>query len=163
MFPELAVTGYPPEDLVLRASFVRDNITAVHRLAARSGETAAVVGFVDRGAGQRDDAGHPRVHNAAALVAGGGLRGVYHKGLLPNYGVFDEDRYFAVGENRASLWEINGVAAGVSVCEDIWVPDGPQKAEVNFPFGGFESGDVIEFRRRPLGQRNKRSLIRSAG
>jgi len=125
LFPELAVTGYPPEDLVLKESFIRDNISAVHRLAARSGETAAVVGFVDRGAGQRDDAGHPRVHNAAALVAGGGLRGVYHKGLLPNYGVFDEDRYFAVGENGGALWEINGVAAGVSICEDIWVPDGP--------------------------------------
>ncbi|MEE8498217.1 MAG: NAD+ synthase [Acidimicrobiia bacterium] len=131
LFPELAITGYPPEDLVLKSAFIRDNISALHRLAARSGETAAVVGFVDRGVGQRDDAGHPRVHNAAALVAGGGLRGVYHKGLLPNYGVFDEDRYFAVGENPASLWEINGVVAGVSVCEDIWVPDGPPADQVN--------------------------------
>ena len=130
LFPELAITGYPPEDLVLKSAFIRDNISALHRLAARSAETAAVVGFVDRGAGQRDDAGHPRVHNAAALVAGGGLRGVYHKGLLPNYGVFDEDRYFAVGENPGSLWEINGVAVGVSVCEDIWVPDGPPADQV---------------------------------
>jgi len=130
LFPELAVTGYPPEDLVLKSAFIHDNISAVHRLAARSAETAAVVGFVDRGAGQRDDAGHMRVHNAAALVAGGGLRGVYHKGLLPNYGVFDEDRYFAVGESPAALWEINGVAAGVSVCEDIWVPDGPPADQV---------------------------------
>ena len=130
LFPELAITGYPPEDLVLKSAFIRDNISALHRLAARSAETAAVVGFVDRGAGQRDDAGHLRVHNAAALVAGGGLRGVYHKGLLPNYGVFDEDRYFAVGEDPASLWEINGVAVGVSVCEDIWVPDGPPADQV---------------------------------
>jgi len=125
LFPELAITGYPPEDLILKSAFIRDNISAVHTLAAKSGETAAVVGFVDRGVSRRDDAGHSRVHNAAALLAGGGLRGVYHKSLLPNYGVFNEDRYFAVGETRSSLWELNGVAAGVSVCEDIWMPDGP--------------------------------------
>jgi predicted amidohydrolase len=84
------------------------------------------VGFVDRsGSVPPDDAGHARVHNAAALVQGGRVRGVYHKVLLPNYGVFDEDRYFAAGESRAALWEINGVVAGVSVCEDIWVADGP--------------------------------------
>ena len=130
LFPELAIPGYPPQDLVLKSAFIRDNISAMHTLAARSGETAAVVGFVDRGVGTRDDAGHPRVHNAAALLAGGGLRGVYHKGLLPNYGVFDEDRYFAVGETGSALWELNGVAAGVSVCEDIWVPDGPPADQV---------------------------------
>jgi len=125
LVPELAITGYPPEDLVLRPDFVRDNIAAMHRVADASGETAVVVGFVDRGAGRRDDAGHLRVHNAAALVAGGSLKGVYHKQVLPNYAVFDEDRYFASGEMRASVWEINGVAAGVSVCEDMWVADGP--------------------------------------
>ena len=91
LFPELAITGYPPEDLVLKPAFVTDNIAAMHSLAGSSGDTVAVVGFVDRGAGQRDDAGHLRVHNAAALLAGGSLRGVYHKGLLPNYSVFDED------------------------------------------------------------------------
>jgi NAD+ synthase (glutamine-hydrolysing) len=131
LLPELAVTGYPPEDLVLRSAFVRDNISAVHRLAERSGETAVVVGFVDRGAGARDDAGHPRVHNAAALLAGGRIRGIYHKGRLPNYGVFDEDRYFAVGDRADALWEINGVAAGVSICEDIWVPDGPPASQAS--------------------------------
>jgi NAD+ synthase (glutamine-hydrolysing) len=130
LLPELAVTGYPPEDLVLRPGFVRDNISVLHRLAARSGDTAVVVGFVDRGAGRRDDAGHARVHNAAALLANGRIRGVYHKGRLPNYGVFDEDRYFSMGERPEQLWEINGVAAGVSVCEDIWVPDGPPSLQV---------------------------------
>lgn len=129
LFPELAVTGYPPEDLVLKQAFVRDNIAAVHAIAKRSAETVAVVGFVDRGAGHRDDAGHMRVHNAAAILAGGSMRGVYHKGLLPNYGVFDEDRYFSTGEIPGALWGINGVAAGVSVCEDIWVPDGPPAAQ----------------------------------
>ena len=85
-----------------------------------------MVGFVDRAAGKaRDDAGHARVHNAAALLHDGRVRGIYHKGLLPNYGVFDEDRYFVAGTDRGALWEINGVFAGVSVCEDIWVEDGP--------------------------------------
>ncbi len=126
LLPELAVTGYPPEDLVLREGFVTENIATLHRIAAASGETTTVVGFVDRsGNPVPDDAGHPRVHNAAALVQGGRVRGVYHKVLLPNYGVFDEDRYFAPGAAPDALWEINGVVAGVSVCEDIWVPDGP--------------------------------------
>ena len=124
--PELAISGYPPEDLVLRDGFVTENIATLHRIAAAAGETTTVVGFVDRsGGGNRDDAGHFRVHNAAALVQGGRVRGVYHKVLLPNYGVFDEDRYFAAGQTRAALWEINGVVAGVSVCEDIWITDGP--------------------------------------
>jgi len=126
LLPELAITGYPPEDLVLRDGFVTANIEALHRLAQKAGDTTTVVGFVDRAAGRsRDDAGHSRVHNAAALIHGGRVRGIYHKGLLPNYGVFDEDRYFVAGTDRAAIWEVNGVYAGVSVCEDIWVEDGP--------------------------------------
>lgn len=130
LFPELAVTGYPPEDLLLREAFLTASIETLHRIAATTGETTAVVGFVDRGDGSsRDDAGPPRLHNAAALLQGGRLRGVYHKCLLPNYGVFDEDRYFVPGRSPGALWEINGVVAGVSVCEDIWVPDGPHAAQ----------------------------------
>jgi NAD+ synthase (glutamine-hydrolysing) len=128
LLPELAITGYPPEDLLLRKAFVDANIQALHRIATTSGETAAVVGFVDRAAGHRparDDAGPPRVHNAAGLVAGGRVRGFYHKCLLPNYGVFDEDRYFVPGSDAGTLWEINGAVVGVSICEDLWVPDGP--------------------------------------
>ncbi|MCJ7724976.1 MAG: NAD+ synthase [Acidimicrobiia bacterium] len=126
LLPELAITGYPPEDLVLREDFITANIEALHRLAQRAGETTTVVGFVDRAPGKaRDDAGHARVHNAAALIHDGRVRGIYHKSLLPNYGVFDEDRYFVAGNDRGVLWEINGVFAGVSVCEDIWVEDGP--------------------------------------
>ncbi|MCU0280795.1 MAG: NAD+ synthase, partial [Acidimicrobiia bacterium] len=127
LLPELAVTGYPPEDLLLRRRFIEANQQALYRLAGKSGETTTVVGFVDRtsGAPKRDDAGPGRLRNAAALLAGGRVRGIYHKVLLPNYGVFDEDRYFFPGEAPAALWEINGVIAGVSVCEDIWVPDGP--------------------------------------
>jgi NAD+ synthase (glutamine-hydrolysing) len=125
LLPELAITGYPPEDLVLRSGFVDANIAALHTLAKGSGETTTIVGFVDRSSAPPDDAGHVRVHNAAGLIEGGRVRGVYHKGRLPNYGVFDEDRYFAVGERLDALWEINGVAVGVSICEDIWVADGP--------------------------------------
>jgi len=126
LLPELAITGYPPEDLVMREGFVTANIEALHRLATHAKETTIVVGFVDRVAGKaRDDAGHARVHNAAALLYDGRVRGIYHKGLLPNYGVFDEDRYFVAGSDQGALWEINGVFAGVSVCEDIWVEDGP--------------------------------------
>jgi NAD+ synthase (glutamine-hydrolysing) len=127
LLPELAVTGYPPEDLLLRRRFIEANLQAVYRLAAKAGQTTAVVGFVDRtqGAPKRDDAGPGRLHNAAALLAGGRVRGIYHKVLLPNYGVFDEDRYFAPGSAPAALWDINGAVAGVSVCEDIWVADGP--------------------------------------
>ncbi len=128
LLPELAITGYPPEDLVLRRAFVDANIEALYRIAQAAGETAVVVGFVDRAAGPRpakDDAGPPRVHNAAALVANGRVRGFYHKLLLPNYGVFDEDRYFVAGADPTLLWEVNGAIVGVSVCEDLWVPDGP--------------------------------------
>lgn len=131
LLPELAVTGYPPEDLVLRPRFIQAGMQAVYRLAAKSGQTATVVGFVDRtqGAPKRDDAGPGRLHNAAGLLAGGRLRGIYHKVLLPNYGVFDEDRYFLPGAAPAALWEINEVFAGVSICEDIWVADGPPAAQ----------------------------------
>jgi NAD+ synthase (glutamine-hydrolysing) len=130
LLPELAITGYPPEDLLLREAFIASSIETLHRVARESGDTASVVGFVDRGSGRaRDDAGHPRVHNAAALLHGGSLSGVYHKCLLPNYGVFDEDRYFLAGDRPDALWEVNGAIVGVSVCEDIWVHDGPHAAQ----------------------------------
>ncbi len=126
LLPELAVTGYPPEDLVIRPGFVEANLAVVDRLAAASGATVAVVGFVDRAQGREpDDAVDRQVANAAALIGGGRTLGVYHKLLLPNYGVFDEDRYFVEGEAPAALWEISGAVVGVSICEDIWVADGP--------------------------------------
>ena len=127
LVPELAVTGYPPEDLVLRDGFVSENLAVVERLAAASGPTTVVVGFVDRLAEARrdDDAVERRIANAAAVLADGRVAGVYHKVLLPNYGVFDEARYFAEGTDGARLFEIGGVACGVSVCEDIWSHEGP--------------------------------------
>ena len=128
LLPELAIPGYPPEDLVLRRDFVEANITALRRLASQSGEMTTVVGFLDFASGRgigADDAQPRGVANAAAVLADGEVTGVYHKVLLPNYGVFDEDRYFVVGTDPDRLWEIGGVPVGVSVCEDIWVADGP--------------------------------------
>ena len=116
VFPELAVTGYPPEDLLLKPAFVADNRAALDKLAARTGRCAAVVGFVDAG---RD------LYNAAAVCAGGEVKGVYRKRILPNYAVFDEQRYFAPGFGDPQLFVIGGVKVGVSVCEDSWSPDGP--------------------------------------
>ena len=129
LLPELAIPGYPPEDLLLREAFVERNLAALEHVAARAESVLTVVGFVDRAKEPRppalDDAYERRLANAAALMIGGRVRGVYHKGLLPNYGVFDEDRYFVPGDDCARVWALGGVPLGVSVCEDIWVPDGP--------------------------------------
>jgi NAD+ synthase (glutamine-hydrolysing) len=116
VFPELAITGYPPEDLLLKPAFVADNRAALDKLASRTGRCAAVVGFVDAG---RD------LYNAAAVCAHGEVQGVYRKRILPNYAVFDEQRYFAPGYGDPQLFVIGGVKVGVSVCEDSWAPDGP--------------------------------------
>jgi len=127
VLPELATVGYPPEDLVLREGFVAENLRVLERLAEASGECAVVVGFVDpleRGV-LDDDSVERRVANAAAVLAGGRLVGVYHKELLPNYGVFDEARYFAESRDGVRLWKIGGAVAGISICEDIWSPEGP--------------------------------------
>ena len=128
VFPELAVTGYPPEDLVLRSGFVESNLAALGELASASGEAVTVVGFVDRAATideVPDDAISRTIANAAAVLHRGRIVGVYHKVLLPNYGVFDESRYFARGGDPARLWDVLEVPIGVSVCEDVWVEDGP--------------------------------------
>ncbi len=126
LLPELALTGYPPEDLLLRGSFVDDNLEALRDVAARTGDTAVVVGFVDTVEdGEREDSRPRNLANAAAVLARGAVHGVYHKILLPNYGVFDEARYFAAGIRPDILFEIAGIACGVSVCEDIWDPAGP--------------------------------------
>ena len=108
VLPELAVTGYPPEDLLLRRSFIDQNIEALRQIAQASEKTAVVVGFVDRVDGDRhkDDSVERGLANAAAVVADGAIRGIYHKVLLPNYGVFDEARYFAPGRVPEKLWGI---------------------------------------------------------
>jgi NAD+ synthase (glutamine-hydrolysing) len=116
-FPELAITGYPPEDLVLRPEFVRDNLAAVEDLAARTAAACQViVGFVDPSA--------RGLHNASAFLADGEVRATYHKIVLPNYGVFDEQRYFVPGE-RTEQVSVGGISVGLSVCEDAWHPGRP--------------------------------------
>jgi NAD+ synthase (glutamine-hydrolysing) len=127
VLPELAIVGYPPEDLVLREGFVAGNLEVLDRLAEASGSCAVVVGFVDPldSGVIDDDSVERRVTNAAAVLADGRIVGVYHKELLPNYGVFDEARYFAESRDPVRLWKIGGVTAGVSICEDIWSPSGP--------------------------------------
>ncbi len=120
VFPELAVTGYPPEDLVLKGRFVMDNLAALDVVAAATAGhpgLVAVVGFVDRdGVGLR---------NAAAVCAGGQVVGRYHKRHLPNYAVFDEERYFEPRSGPAPLFSVAGTPVGISICEDAWFPGGP--------------------------------------
>jgi NAD+ synthase (glutamine-hydrolysing) len=115
-FPELAITGYPPEDLLLRPAFVAEAGAALEKFASRTGRCAAVVGFPEPG---RD------LSNAAAVCADGHVYGVYRKHLLPNYSVFDEQRYFTPGTDYGPLFVIGGVKVAVSICEDAWSPSGP--------------------------------------
>ena len=124
-FPELAITGYPPEDLVLRPEFIRDNLAALDELARATSEGCdVVVGFVDRS--------ERGLHNAAAVLRGGEIVGRYHKCRLPNYGVFDERRYFTPGEAGAHL-RIGDAPVGLSVCEDAWGPGAPWTAYTDVP------------------------------
>ena len=129
-FPELAVTGYPPEDLVFKPQFVQDNLTSARRITEASDDIATVFGFLDDDSGPGPIDGDdftpvvPRAYNAAGLACDRQLAGVYHKVHLPNYGVFDEDRYFKPGD-RCPVYVVAGTAVGINVCEDIWYPDGP--------------------------------------
>jgi NAD+ synthase (glutamine-hydrolysing) len=116
VLPELALSGYPPEDLLLKPRFVADNRAALDQVARATNACAVVVGFVDA---TRD------LHNAAAVCAFGRVQAVYHKRLLPNYAVFDEQRYFAPGTGRPPLLLVGGVRVGVSICEDAFSPTGP--------------------------------------
>ena len=132
VLPELAITGYPPEDLVLRPGFVAASRAALDDFASRTGACAAIVGFVD-GAGESaravpDMAGvesFSDAYNAVAVCAGGRVCGVYRKRHLPNYDVFDELRHFRPGLDPPPLFEIGGAVVAVTVCEDAWVPHGP--------------------------------------
>jgi NAD+ synthase (glutamine-hydrolysing) len=111
-FPELAITGYPPEDLVHRGEFVSENLEALDALARKTASSCPVVtGFIDR-----SEAG---VHNAAALLRNGTVESIYHKMQLPNFGVFDEQRYFVPGATGVRV-DVGGLTIGLSVCEDAW-------------------------------------------
>src|SRR2546427_2883591 len=114
-FPELALTGYPPEDLLLKPQFIDANLNALDKVVSRTRDIAAIIGFVDR----QDD-----IFNAAAIAQNGKIVTTYHKIYLPNYGVFDEFRYFQPG-SRCPVLQMGKATIGVSICEDIWYPDGP--------------------------------------
>ncbi len=114
-FPELCITGYPPEDLLLKPQFIKDNLAALNALKKATKGITAIIGFVD----QKDD-----IYNAAAILHDGEIVDVYHKMYLPNYGVFDEYRYFQVGR-MYPVYSIKGITFGVNICEDIWYPEGP--------------------------------------
>jgi NAD+ synthase (glutamine-hydrolysing) len=115
LFPELAVTGYPPEDLLLRPGFIRAAEASLHEIAAAVRGTVALVGAPHY---DRD------LYNACAVCADGRVQAIYHKRFLPNYGVFDEDRYFAPGRDEILL-RIGGALVGPTVCEDVWQPGPP--------------------------------------
>ena len=136
-FPELAVTGYPPEDLLFKRQFLEDSRGVLESLAPHTEGIAAIIGFVDPKRDERRTANglSPAPYaepgsvartgfNAAAVLCNGKLVDVYHKTILPNYGVFDEERYFESGD-RCPVYTIGGVAVGVNICEDIWYASGP--------------------------------------
>ncbi|MBL7031607.1 MAG: NAD+ synthase [Nitrospira sp.] len=119
VFPELAVTGYPPEDLLLKPYFIEENIESLDKIIEASKDITAIVGYVDRSDG---------IYNSAALISNGMLVDVYHKKELPNYSVFDEYRYFRAGR-RYPVYNINGINIGINICEDIWIGTGPAKVQ----------------------------------
>ena len=131
-FPELAITGYPPEDLLLKPRFVTDNRRALQEIVRHCRGLAAVVGYVSQSDGIDPkparssvvSAGAHELYNAAAVIADQTLITTYYKWYLPNYGVFDESRYFHPGR-RLPLIRLRGTMVGVNICEDIWLPDGP--------------------------------------
>ena len=118
-FPELAICGYPPEDLLFKPHFLQENLRCLDKVIESSSGLTAVVGFVD----SKDDN-----YNAAAVIHDGKLAGVYHKMYLPNYGVCDEDRYFRAG-TECQVYIIGGVGVGITICEDIWYEAGPVAAQ----------------------------------
>jgi NAD+ synthase (glutamine-hydrolysing) len=117
-FPELAITGYPPEDLLLRPAFVAHAAEILDKFAARTGSTAAVVGFPEL-------LPDGELANSAALCAQGEVKGIYRKHLLPNYAVFDEERYFEPSTVDGPLFVLAGLRVALTVCEDAWSPTGP--------------------------------------
>jgi NAD+ synthase (glutamine-hydrolysing) len=155
-FPELAITGYPPEDLLLKEHFLRDARAAVDRLAEDARGIVALVGFPERA----DD-----VYNSMAVLADGAVQGIYRKMRLPNYGVFDEVRYFQAG-TRPAVIEVDGVTVGLTICEDDWVPDGPIVEEalagaevvVNLSASPYQAGKPAE-RETMLKQRARDNLV----
>ncbi len=119
VFPELAISGYPPEDLLLRPRFISQNQASLLKIASNCHGPLVVVGFIDSDAD---------VYNAAALIDEGRIVGIYHKVFLPNYGVFDENRYFRAGHD-CPVFDVGGIGIGVTICEDVWYEGGPASVQ----------------------------------
>jgi NAD+ synthase (glutamine-hydrolysing) len=149
-FPELAITGYPPEDLLLKPQFIKQNRDCLNEIMDHSSDIALVVGFVDSDGD---------TYNAAAVIYDQKLAGVYHKIYLPNYGVFDENRYFQAGSG-CPVFVIYGIGVGITICEDIWYEAGPAlvqayagaKVLVNISASPYHTGKGL-FRERMLATR----------
>ncbi|MFL2645316.1 MAG: NAD+ synthase [Dehalococcoidia bacterium] len=116
-FPELSVTGYPPEDLLYQESFIQSNLEAIKRILKVTDNICVIVGFVDK---------QESLFNASCVIKNQKVLGIYHKQILPNYGVFDEQRYFVEGQSEF-VFTINDVCVATNICEDIWFPEGPTK------------------------------------
>ena len=150
-FPELTIPGYPPEDLLFKKQFVNDNLDALNVVVDAATDIAVVVGFVDADSD---------IHNSAAVAFGGEVAGVYHKMHLPNYGVFDEERYFSPG-NDCQVYVVNGTPVGVNICEDIWNAVGPTVAQraagaeliVNISGSPYYMGKLEDLREKMLSTR----------
>jgi len=124
-FPEMAITGYPPEDLLLKPNFIQENIQILRKLSWQTDRTAVIVGYVEKG---------DKLYNAAAVMAQGKIFGSYRKMLLPNYGVFDEKRYFGEGMDPV-VFEWLGTRFGVTICEDVWFSKGPCRVQAGMGAG----------------------------
>ncbi len=156
-FPELSVTGYPPEDLLHRPAFVAEAMATLSQLAAMTGEVAAVIGFPH-------DSGV--LTNAAAMCAHGAVQGIYFKHRLPNYSVFDEERYFTAVDRDGPLFTVAGVPVALSICEDAWSADGPIASQaaagaaliVNINASPFYAGRLAE-REAVLGSRAREARV----
>tara|TARA_B100000686_G_scaffold102743_1_gene110072 strand:- start:36079 stop:37731 length:1653 start_codon:yes stop_codon:yes gene_type:complete len=119
-FPELSITGYPPEDLIFKTQFVDDNLAALKRIVSASENIYVVVGYIDR---DKD-----AIYNSAAIINDKTVIGTYRKMILPNYGVFDEQRYFTPG-TEPTTYDINGIKTAINICEDIWSDNGPVETQ----------------------------------
>ncbi len=155
-FPELAITGYPPEDLLLKPQFIDDNLSALQEVKDAVEDLVAVVGFVDKEAD---------IYNAAAILYNREVVDIYHKMYLPNYSVFDEMRYFQAGDEYP-VYRVGDALVGVNICEDIWYPDGPARVQalagaeviVNINASPYQMGKA-SFRERMLSTRASDSTV----
>lgn len=158
VFPELAVTGYPPEDLLLKPQFIADNLAAIESIGSHTTGITAITGFVD----SQENKG---LYNAAAVITEGRIVDVYHKMFLPNYGVFDEFRYFRAAK-RFPVYSLNRIKFGINICEDIWYSNGPARIQslagaevvININASPYES-DKPEKREKILAERSGENSV----